>query len=484
MTTGATVLLIDDEASIRASLGQALELAGFDVVALPNADGLDDVLAAGFHGVVLSDVRLPGRDGLEVLAAVRAHDPSLPVVLMTGHGEVPMAVHAMRLGAFDFIEKPFRPESMINVLRHAIRMLARPALAPAPPDGRSVRPAARAPGGGPVAGGHEPPDESVLAGRLIGGSPAMRRLRERVIRYAAVNADVLIRGETGSGKEEVARALHDLGSRATGRFVAVNCGALPADLVGSELFGHEPGAFTGARARRVGKFEHAHGGTVFLDEIESMPLSLQTELLRILQERRFTRVGGNEEVVVDIRVLAAAKVDLQAWAREGRFREDLYYRLNVLAIDLPPLRERLEDVPALFRAFVRQAAGHHGLAAPEIADTVLEAMAGRAWPGNVRELQNTALRFVLDHGLGLHDESAADPSGSAGGLPEGGGLGAGDGAGGLAARVAAFEAGLVQAALDRHEGDLAGAEQELEISRRTLHEKIRRYGLVRRRRGG
>ncbi|MEZ5657322.1 MAG: sigma-54 dependent transcriptional regulator [Burkholderiaceae bacterium] len=457
-----TVLLIDDEAAIRESLGQALELAGFEVRTLPDARALAQTLDAGFDGVVLTDLRLPGADGLAVLESVRAHDRGLPVVLMTGHGDVRTAVRAMRAGAFDFIEKPFRPETAIHVLRHALRIRA----------GRPAGPQARDADRSGQAAPDVADDAGLLAGRILGRSPVMVHLRERILRYAALNADVLIRGETGTGKELVARALHDHGSRSGANFVAINCAALPADLIASELFGHEAGAFTGARTRRIGKFEFAHGGTIFLDEIESMPASLQAELLRILQERRLTRLGGNDELAVDIRVIAAAKVDLLDWVRDGRFREDLYYRLDVLTIDLPPLRERAGDATLLFEHFVRQAAGSHGLPEPGIGESVRAAVAERGWPGNVRELQNAALRFVLDQGLS-GEPAPIDPV-TVEGIP-------GNPGRTLADRVAEFEAGLIQEALDRHGGELGATESELSISRRTLHEKIRRYGLTRRR---
>ncbi|MEZ5652189.1 MAG: sigma-54 dependent transcriptional regulator [Burkholderiaceae bacterium] len=470
-----TILLIDDETAIRESVGQALELADFEVVTLADAEGLAARLAGGDIDAVLTDLRLPGADGLSVLEAVRGHDPDLPVVLMTGHGDVRTAVRAMRAGAFDFIEKPFRPETIINVLRHALRLRA--------DDGRGPSPRGD-PSGATGAVSRLERSLDALERRLVGRSSAVRALRERTARYATLNADVLIHGETGTGKEVVARALHDLGSRAGARFVAINCATLPGDLIASELFGHEPGAFTGARARRVGKFEFAHGGTVFLDEIESMPLSLQAELLRVLQERRFARLGGNDEIDVDIRVVAAAKVDLRAWAVGGRFREDLFYRLDVLTIDVPPLRARVEDIPLLFEHFMRAAADAHDVPLPALADDLRAALQVRSWPGNVRELQNAALRFVLEGG----DRIPGPAGGAALRDPAPAGPGAADGdsatdaqATSLAERVAAFEASLIQAALDRHGGDLAATERELDISRRTLHEKIRRYGLSRRR---
>ncbi len=478
------ILLVDDEQAIRDSLGQALELAGFDVVALAAAEELPPVLAAGFDGVVLTDLRLPQADGLSVLAAVHAADARTPVVLMTGHGDVRTAVRAMRAGAFDFIEKPFRPEAVVNVLRHAVRIRAQSG--PAGVGGTGPDPA-RPPGSGDAADGAEALGRTPgPLDRILGGSPQVGALRERIRRYAALNADVLVTGETGTGKELVARALHELGSRAQAPFVAINCGALAPELIGSELFGHEQGAFTGARARREGKFEFAHGGTVFLDEVESMPLAVQAELLRVLQERRFTRLGANREITVDVRVIAAAKVDLRSWAAEGRFREDLFYRLNVLRIQVPSLRERDGDLPRLFEAFVREAARMHALEPPPIGGALLTALRGREWPGNVRELQNAALRFVLDRdqdpsdpgGLVVDDATGSDDSGQ----PERRTASAGDaGEGTLADRVAGFEASVIQATLDRHGGELAATERELGISRRTLHEKIRRYGLIRRR---
>ncbi|MBL0950856.1 MAG: sigma-54-dependent Fis family transcriptional regulator, partial [Pseudomonas sp.] len=330
------VLLIDDDAHLRQALSQTLDLAGLKVLSLGDAQGLAARIPAGWPGVVVSDIRMPGIDGLQLLQQLRERDAELPVLLITGHGDVPLAVQAMRAGAYDFLEKPFANDSLLDSVRRALE-LRRLVL-----DNRSLRMALN--------------DRQQLSSRLVGQSPAMQRLREQIGALAGIATDVLILGETGAGKEVVARALHDLSSRRDGPFVAINAGALAESVVESELFGHEAGAFTGAQKRRIGKFEFANGGTLFLDEIESMSLDVQVKLLRLLQERVVERLGGNQLIPLDIRVIAATKEDLRQAADAGRFRADLYYRLNVAPLSIPPLRERGEDALLLFQHFAEGAA--------------------------------------------------------------------------------------------------------------------------------
>ncbi len=314
------VVLIDDDPHLRQALSQTLDLAGLKILPLAEAKGLAAQLERDWPGVVVSDIRMPGMDGIELLTELHAQDPELPVLLITGHGDVPLAVQAMRAGAYDFLEKPFASDALLDSVRRALA-LRRLVL-----DNRSLRLALS--------------DRNELSTRLVGQSPSMLRLREQIGALAATKANVLILGETGAGKEVVARALHDLSSRRSGPFVAINAGALAESVVESELFGHEPGAFTGAQKRRIGKFEFANGGTLFLDEIESMSLDVQVKLLRLLQERVVERLGGNQLIPLDIRIIAATKEDLRQAADQGRFRADLYYRLNVAPLRIPPARTR------------------------------------------------------------------------------------------------------------------------------------------------
>ncbi|HAV88961.1 MAG TPA: Fis family transcriptional regulator [Pseudomonas sp.] len=438
---GTQVVLIDDDPHLRKALSQTLDLAGLKVTCLEDARTLEARLPADWHGVVVSDIRMPGIDGLQLLANLQGRDADLPVLLITGHGDVQLAVQAMRAGAYDFLEKPFPSEALLDSVRRALA-LRRLVL-----DNRSLRLALA--------------DRQQLAGRLLGHSPAMARLREQIGALAGTQADVLILGETGAGKEVVARALHDLSARRDGPFVAINAGALAESVVESELFGHEPGAFTGAQKRRIGKFEFANGGTLFLDEIESMSLDVQVKLLRLLQERVVERLGGNQLIRLDIRVIAATKEDLRQAADQGRFRADLYYRLNVAPLRIPALRERNEDILLLFQHFAETAAARHGLPPRTLSAEQRAQLLRHAWPGNVRELQNTAERFALGLDLGL-DSQPAEPLGGGGNLPE---------------QVEAFERALIAAELARPHSSLRSVAEALGVPRKTLHDKLRKHGL-------
>ncbi|WP_231114225.1 sigma-54-dependent transcriptional regulator, partial [Pseudomonas putida] len=296
-----SVIVVDDEASIRTAVEQWLSLSGFSVQLFARAEACLAHLPQHFPGVIISDVRMPGMDGLQLLERLQANDPDLPVILLTGHGDVPMAVEAMRMGAYDFLEKPFTPQDLLGSLRRALekRQLVL--------ENRRL---------------HEQADlKSRLEGTLLGMSQGLQQLRRQVLDLAGLPVNVLIRGETGSGKERVARCLHDFGPRAAKPFVALNCAAIPESLFEAELFGHESGAFTGAQGKRIGKLEYANGGTVFLDEIESMPLAQQAKLLRVIQEQKLERLGANQSISVDLRIIAATKPDLLEEARAGRFRE-------------------------------------------------------------------------------------------------------------------------------------------------------------------
>ena len=374
---GATgrVVFIDDEAEVRRANGQSLELEGFAVEAFAAAEPALAAILAVSPGVVVSDVRLPGLDGVGLLARLQRVDPDLPVILITGHGDIRMAVAAMQGGAYDFLAKPYPAEALVASVRRALerrRLVV---------ENRALR--ARL-----DAAIEEDP-------AFLGDSPEIVRLRSLVREVARADVDVLVSGETGSGKEVVAGALHRWSRRAARNLVAMNCGALPDSVVESELFGHEAGAFTGALKRRVGRIEHAHGGTLFLDEIESMPLTLQVKLLRVLQERTVEPLGTNEVRPVDMRVVAATKVDLGQAAAQGTFRDDLYHRLNVITVAIPPLRDRGDDVMLLFQHFLRRAAERFGKAVPPVTPAVRDHLRGHAWPGNVRELENRVKRAVI-----------------------------------------------------------------------------------------
>ncbi|AYG43004.1 sigma-54-dependent Fis family transcriptional regulator [Pseudomonas sp. Leaf58] len=442
----AQVILVDDDPHLRQALSQTLDLAGLKVVALADAQGLAERIEADWPGVVVSDIRMPGIDGLQLLEQLHGRDSELPVLLITGHGDVPLAVQAMRAGAYDFLEKPFATDALLDSVRRALA-LRRLVL-----DNRSLRLALS--------------DRHQLATRLVGQSPAMQRLREQIGALAGTRADVLILGETGAGKEVVARALHDLSSRRDGPFVAINAGALAESVVESELFGHEPGAFTGAQKRRIGKFEFANGGTLFLDEIESMSLDVQVKLLRMLQERVVERLGGNQLIPLDIRIIAATKEDLRQSADQGRFRADLYYRLNVAPLRIPPLRERGDDILVLFQHFADAASQRHGLPPHTLQPAQRAMLLRHGWPGNVRELQNAAERFAL--GLELALDGQVPPAA----IPSAPLL-----SGNLSEQVEQFERSLIAAELAQPHSSMRSLAEALGVPRKTLHDKLRKHGL-------
>ncbi len=446
------LFLVDDDNEMRAATAQWLELSDYHVHSFAEARSALGALTRDFPGVVVSDVRMPRMDGMEFLASINALDPDIPVVLITAHGDVEMAVRAMRAGAYDFIEKPFEPERLLEVVIRASekRQLVM--------ENRALREQ--------LAGGAED-----IAHKLIGNSEPIRRLRDEIMDIAPTDAPVLIMGETGTGKEIVAHCLHDFSARRKGRFVAVNCGAVPETVFESELFGHEKGSFTGADQRRIGRFEYAHGGSLFLDEIGSMPLALQVKVLRALQEREITRIGSNEAQPLDLRLICAANHDLLAECAAGNFREDLYYRINVVELRVPPLRKRKEDIPLLFDYFASLAAADYGRPEVALSSQDLGLLLSHEWPGNVRELKNIAERYVLssmplDQRLGAILQQP---------LKEGGG---GDSLS-LQDQLRQHERLLLEQALTRHHGDIQAVMEELELPRRTLNEKMSRYGLDR-----
>ncbi|WP_282606335.1 sigma-54 dependent transcriptional regulator [Pelagibius sp. Alg239-R121] len=445
------VYFVDDEAAMRAAIKQWLSLADFEVVAFERADDALQQLSPDFPGVILSDVKMPRMNGLELLRRVSAMDKDLPVVLMTGHGDVPMAVDAMKEGAYDFIEKPFEPEQILEIVHRAVEK-RRLVL-----ENRRLR--------------QQVTESTGPTTQLLGHCPAMDRLRADLHAIADTDASVLILGETGTGKEVVARRLHELSSRAANNFVAVNATAIPEQIFESELFGHEAGAFTGAQKKRVGKMEHASGGTLFLDEIGSMPLSLQPKLLRALQENRIERLGSNDSIPIDLRTVTAANIDIEEASTEGRFREDLLYRLNVITLRIPPLRERGDDIVTLFEHFKNAAATSHDRPAPALSDSDIALLMAHTWRGNIRELKNTAERHVLFANTGRSLTSILRP------LDQSSDPEASDAS--LAERVDRFERTAILRGLKTHHGNIQAVCDALDIPRRTLNQKMLRHGLNR-----
>jgi two-component system C4-dicarboxylate transport response regulator DctD len=433
-------VLIEDEDAVRKATAQTLELGGFTVHACAGAEQAQPWLHVGFAGVIVTDVRLPGRSGLEVLAQVVALDPDLPVIVVTGHGDVSMAVDAMRSGAYDFIEKPFASERLVETARRAQEKRSLVL------ENRRLK-AAWA--------GH--PDMPAL----IGQSAPTERVRTLIRTLGPTAVDVLINGKTGTGKEVVARQLHAASGR-KGPFVAINCGALPEAVFESEIFGHEAGAFTSAQKRRIGKLEYAKGGTIFLDEIESMPLALQVKLLRVLQERRLERLGGNESIEIDCRIIAATKVDLLQLSAAGKFREDLYYRIGVVSIALPSLGDRRDDIPLLLAHFVQGAALRYQRPLPQWSPSQMAQWQAQDWPGNVRELRNFADRLVL--GV-TEDWTGSDPRAPAD-------------AASLPQQVDAYERLLIAQALAASNGNVALSAEHLGVPKKTLYDKLKKYHLA------
>ena len=445
------VYLVDDDIEMRTATAQWLELSGFMVCSFADALAALDRLGGCLDGIVISDIRMPKMDGMQFLARLKAIDGDIPVVLITAHGDVQMAVEAIRQGAYDFIEKPFEPERLLDVVQRACdkyRLVM---------ENRELRRQLAGPVG--------------IEQRLIGNSDAIRQLRTEILDIADTDAPVLIQGETGTGKEVVARCLHQFGARCGGKYVAVNCGAVPENMFESELFGHERGAFTGAERRRIGRFEYAQGGVLFLDEIGSMPLALQVKVLRTLQEHEVTRIGSNEPQPLDIRLVSATNRNLLAECAAGRFREDLYYRINVVELRVPPLRERQEDILFLFDFFAGQAATNYNR--PEVAlrvnDTGL--LLSHDWPGNVRELKNIAERFVLSS-LPMAERLASI-------LRQPGQDSPGTCKTSLHDLMRDHERLLLEQALMRYKGDVQAVMDALDLPRRTLNEKMVRHNLDR-----
>ncbi len=448
----ARVLVIDDEKNIRTMLTRALDLEGFAVeVAEDGRSGLDKSRTDA-PDLILLDLKLPDITGLEVLEQLKKNGEGPPVVMMSGHGTLEAAVKATRLGAVDFLEKPIEMERMLLTVKNALRLdqLDRTV-------GALQRTVERRHG-------------------MVGRSQALVRVLADVRRAAPTKARCLITGESGVGKELVAQAIHDLSSRSDGPFVKLNCAAIAETLVESELFGHEKGAFTGADKRHTGRFERAHGGTLFLDEIGEMPMGTQARLLRVLQEGELERVGGSEPVRVDVRVIAATNRDLPDEVQGGRFREDLYYRLNVVPVHVPPLRERREDIPELAVFLLRRSCDENDVDEKEWADDALAALAEHDFPGNVRELVHLVDRLAIltpGHVIAAADVRAALPGAAklkGGEIPQ---------EGRLYHLLEAFERRILEDRITRFEGNMSRAAEDLGLERSHLYKKVRRLGIRR-----
>src|SRR6266852_189511 len=468
MPKAAHVLLLEDDASLAANLCDVLKEDGFKVTVCNRGDEGLRRASNDECDVVLTDLRLPGLGGLDLVRQLHDTQPRLPVVLMTAHGTMETAIEATKLGAYDYLQKPFEMQGLISIMHRAVdagRLMREPVTLPnAPVESRTA---------------------------LVGTSRVMHDVCKEIGRVAAKPVTVLVRGETGTGKELIARAIYQHSARAKAPFIAINCAALPENLLESELFGHERGAFTGADQRRIGRFEQANKGTLFLDEIGDLPPNTQVKLLRVLQQQTFQRVGGAEAISVDVRVIAATHRNLEAMAREGKFREDLFHRLNVVCLQVPPLRERREDIPLLVQHFLRKYAGDFAVETPTISPDALPVLQADSWPGNVRELENVTRRLLLGaRGLSISADAVRQTfaARNAERTPTGHSFPAF--AGDLLMRaqkdelqdaharmLAEAEREILTQAITLAEGNQAKAARWLGLSRLTLREKLKQLGL-------
>jgi two-component system nitrogen regulation response regulator NtrX len=447
-----TILIVDDEESICQTLGGILTDEGYEVVTAANGEEALGILEEEPPNLVVLDIWLPGMDGIETLKAIKAAHPNLQVVMMSGHGTIETAVKATKLGAFDFIEKPLSLEKVILVVNHAMNLVRLE-------------------------------EENLLLRQkvsheyeLTGNSSPIQDLKEMIGIVAPTNAWILIMGENGTGKELVARSVHRQSRRAQKAFIEVNCAAIPEDLIESELFGHEKGAFTGATAMKRGKFDLANEGTIFLDEVADMSLKAQAKVLRILQEKTFERVGGNRLIPTDVRVLAATNKDLEKEMEEGRFRQDLYYRLNVIPLRIPPLRDRKEDILLLVNRFLRDFALKEGDTEKRVTDDVIASLMRHNWPGNVRELKNIIERLVIMTPTGVISKCDISPLFEEGGkevLPTDPGISSNS----FRTAKQDFERQYIICKLREFDGNISRTAEAIGLERSNLHKKIRSYGL-------
>ncbi|MEZ5708937.1 MAG: sigma-54 dependent transcriptional regulator [Blastomonas sp.] len=435
-----TIAFVDDDRDLLAAATQSIELAGYDALPFTNAEQALASVTRDFAGIVISDIRMPGMDGLELHQRIAAIDPDIPVILITGHGDVALAVRAIKTGAYDFITKPYSGDYLMSSIERALekRQLVL--------ENRRLRQLA-------VPGPSEWP--------LLGISDSMEQLREAMAQISATNVDVLVQGETGTGKSLVAKALHQNSPRARRKLVVVDCGALQGNRFGAELFGHETGAFEGARFARSGGIERANHGTLLLDQVELLPEAVQQKLIGAFDNLSITPVGGDRSISVDVRYIATSRADLAGLAAAQSFQPSLLYRLNSVTLHLKPLRERREDIPVLFQIFAREIAAESGRDVPKISADIWRHLNRHDWPGNVRELRHFTHNIVL----GLH-ESLAPGGGAAQSATDG-----------LRSQVAAYEASLIRDALAEARGSVKQALETLRIPRKTFYDKASKYGI-------
>jgi two-component system, NtrC family, nitrogen regulation response regulator NtrX len=451
----AHLLLVDDDPNTLASLSRAFRLAGHDATVCDNANRAVELLRTESFDVIFSDVVMPGKNGLEFLQEIKEAGVKTPVILISGQANIEIAVKATKLGALDFLEKPLSTDKLLVSVDNALRMSR------LEEENRELK---------HRLGKHE----------LVGSGAAMKRLLAQIARVAASETRVCILGETGTGKELVARAIHDRSPRRDGPFVTLNCAAVPAELIESELFGHEKGAFTGAASRHLGKFEQAEGGTLFLDEIGDMPLSMQAKLLRVLEEGEVERVGGDKPVRVNARVLVATHRDLEEMVKQNAFRRDLFHRIFVFPLHLPPLRERTEDLSELADHFAAQVAAQNAWKQKSFEPEAVEQLRRYSWPGNVRELRNVVERLVL---LSVSDAITADdvrlvlPSANSAPAHSGGELASAVATGTLAERTEAFEREVMLAEIRRHNFHMTNVARTLGLERSHLYKKCQQLGI-------
>ncbi len=448
--TKADILIVDDEANTLASLSRAFRLAGHEATVCDNAVRALELAKSRPFDLILSDVVMPNRDGLALLEDLKNAGVAAPVVMMSGQAHIEMAVKATRLGALDFLEKPLSTDKLLLTVENALKLKRLEV------ENRDLR---------SRVGKHE----------IVWSGDAMRRVMAQIERVAASEARVCIYGETGTGKELVARTLHEKSARRGGPFVTLNCAAVPAELIESELFGHEKGSFTGAAQRHIGKFEQAHRGTLFLDEIGDMPLAMQAKLLRVLEEGEVERVGGDKSIAIDVRVLVATHRNLEDLVKEGKFRQDLFHRVYVFPLVLPPLRQRKEDVPVLLKYFAAQVCSQNGWKPVPFTPEAIESLQRYSWPGNVREMRNVVERLLLLAVSGEVDRSTvelalpeAQSSTPSGGEP---------GIGPLAPRVAQYEREAILAELQRQQHHITNTAKALGLERSHLYKKCQQLGI-------
>jgi two-component system, NtrC family, nitrogen regulation response regulator NtrX len=449
----AHLLLVDDDPNTLASLSRAFRLAGHEATVCDSANRAVELLRAENFDLILSDVVMPGKSGMELLDDLKKAGVKTPVVLISGQANIEMAVKATRLGALDFLEKPLSTDKLLVTVENALRLTR------LEDENRELR---------QRLGKHE----------LVGSGPAMKKLLTQIERVAASETRVCILGETGTGKELVARAIHEKSPRREHPFITLNCAAVPAELIESELFGHEKGSFTGAASRHLGKFEQAEAGTLFLDEIGDMPLAMQAKLLRVLEEGEVERVGGDKPIKVNVRVLVATHRHLEQLVKQNAFRSDLFHRVYVFPLPLPPLRERLEDLPELVGHFARQVAAENGWKEKGFAPDAIAELRRYPWPGNVRELRNVVERLVLlaaEATIGVEDVRLALPSSDS--RPGGGWVSGAPGSGTLAERTEAFEREVLLAEIRRHNFHMTNVARALGLERSHLYKKCQQLAI-------